>query len=125
MIRLLNNMKTLNKRKKLLMTICCDNLLTKEEYEETIGFYKEYNIFELAPDYIYPTYEEYLEFYIKDGFNFCEMFIKQTKKLAEFQIWLLDNKDKTFTYDEIKQKLLDLKLAFDGFNGGLNIGGDE
>lgn len=118
-------MKTLNKRETLLMTICCNKLFTKEEYEEKMGFYEEHNIFELAPEYNYPTYEEYLEYYIKNGFNFFEMFTKQTKKLAEFQIWLLNNKDKTFTYDEIKQKLLDLELAFDGFNGGLNIGGDE
>lgn len=53
------------------------------------------------------------------------MFTKQTKKSAEFQIWLLDNKGKTFTYDEINQKLLELKLSFDGFNGVSNIGGDE
>lgn len=118
-------MKTLNKREILLMTICCNKLFTKEEYEEKMGFYEEHNIFELTPDYNYPTYEEYLEYYIKDGFNFFEMFTKQNKKLAEFQIWLLENKDKTFTYNEIKQKLLDLGLTFDGFNGGLNIGGNK
>ncbi|MBR6515885.1 MAG: hypothetical protein IKT40_03400 [Bacilli bacterium] len=118
-------MKTLNKREILLMTICCNNLFTKEEYEEKIRVYEEYDIFELTPEYNYPTYEEYLEYYIKDGFKFFEMFTKQKKKIVEFQIWLLDNKGKTFTYDEIKQKLLDLELAFDGFNGGLNIEGNK
>ena len=118
-------MKVTYTRKEFLNIICFNNVFTKEEYNERIELYKNNNIFPISVEDDYPTYEEYLEYYIKDGFNFFEMFTKQTKKLAEFQIWLLDNKNKTFTYDELKQKLLDLKLAFDGFNGGSNIGGNK
>ena len=69
-----------------------------------------------------PTYEEYIEYYAKESKSFWEMYAKQTTKLGEFQFWLKENKEKTFTYDEIEDKLLELKLSFNGFNGDFELG---
>jgi hypothetical protein len=104
-----------------LKSMCFDKLLTRESYNQKIEGCKKFEVLKLESGEEYPNYDEYVEFYAEEGFDFCEYYKEQTKQLGEFQKWLKDNKNKTFTYDEINQKLLELKLSFDGFNGDLKI----
>lgn len=108
-------------KEEFLMSKCLDKLLTRENYNKKIEGYKKFNAIELESGEEYPNYDEYVEFYAEKGFNFCEYYNEQSKNLRKFEVWLNDNKDKTFTYDEINQKLLELKLSFDGFNGDFKI----
>lgn len=104
-------------KEEFLSGFCIGKLFTKEEFNEKIESYKRVLILKEE----YPTYDEYVEFYAKKGFDFYKYYSEQTKQLGEFQKWLKDNKNKAFTYDEINQKLLELKLSFDGFNGSIEI----
>ena len=108
-------------KEEFLKSLCFDKLLTKERYNQKIEYCKIFNTLELESGEEFPNYDEYVEFYVEEGFDFCEYYKVQTMQLGEFQNWLKDNKNKTFTYDEINQKLLELKLSFDGFNGDLKI----
>lgn len=100
-----------------LMAQALKGFMNKQQYEKVIESYK--NICLISVEDEVPTYEEYIEFYSKESKKNLKMFMEQTKSLFEFENWLIDNKDKTFTYDEIEQKLLDLKLSINGFNGDL------
>ena len=64
-----------------------------------------------------PTYEEYFEEYKKASKLLIENYTEQTKALHNFEQWLDENKNKTFSYEELEEKLLELKLSYKGFNG--------
>ena len=66
-----------------------------------------------------PTYEEYFEEYKKASKLLIENYTEQTKALHNFEQWLDQNKDKTFNHEELEEKLLELKLSYKGFNGGV------
>lgn len=102
-----------------LMAQSLKGLKNKQQYEKEIELYKNIGLTTVEDEI--PTYEEYIEFYSKESKKNLKMFMEQTKSLLEFENWLIDNKDKTFTYDEIEQKLLDLKLSINGFNGDFKI----
>ena len=108
-------------KEEFLKSMCFDKLLTRENYNQKIEGCRKFNILELGEKY--PNYDEYVEFYAKNGFNFYEYYNEQSKNLRQFEVWLKENKEKTFTYDEIEEKLLELKLSFNGFNGDVNVGG--
>ena len=76
---------------------------------------KEINI--IANDL--PTYEEYFDEYKKASKLLIEIYKEQTKALHNFEQWLNENKNKTFNYEELEEKLLELKLSYKGFNGGM------
>ena len=76
---------------------------------------KEINI--IANDL--PTYEEYFDEYKKASKLLIENYTEQTKALHNFEQWLEENKNKTFSYEELENKLLELKLSYKGFNGGV------
>ena len=65
-----------------------------------------------------PTYEEYFDEYKKASKLLIENYKEQTKALHNFEQWLDENKNKTFSYEELEEKLLELKLSYKGFNGG-------
>ena len=102
-----------------------DSVKTKQQYEEEIKKYivaQEKKLFYIKIiDGDFPSYEEYIEYYSKYDRTFLEMFLEQNKQLIEFQLWLSNKKEQTFTYDEIEQKLLDLKLSINGFNADLKF----
>lgn len=66
-----------------------------------------------------PAYEEYFDEYKKASKLLIENYKEQTKALHNFEQWLDENKDKIFTYEELYNKLLELKLSYKGFNGGM------
>lgn len=66
-----------------------------------------------------PTYEEYFDEYKKASKLLIEIFKEQTEALHSFKQWLDENKNKTFSYEELEEKLLELKLSYKGFNGGV------
>lgn len=68
---------------------------------------------------VLPTYDEYFEEYKKASKLLIENYKKQTKALHNFEQWLDENKNKTFNYEELEEKLLELKLSYKGFNGGM------
>ena len=76
---------------------------------------KEINI--IANDL--PTYEEYFDEYKKASKLLIENYKEQTEALHNFEQWLDENKNKTFSYEELEEKLLELKLSYKGFNGGV------
>lgn len=117
-------MKVIITKEDFLMSMCLDKLLTRENYNQKIDGYKKFEVLELESGEEYPNYDEYVEYYAEKGFDFCKYYNEQSKNLRQFEVWLKDNKNKTFTYDELNQKLLELKLSFDGFNVSLEIKGN-
>lgn len=118
-------MKFMMTKEEFLKMQLLESVKTKQQYEKEkeIITIKEYTMFvDVEGDL--PTYEEYIEYYAKESKSFWEMYVQQTAKLGAFQFWLKENKEKTFTYDEIEKKLLELKLSFYGFNGDVNFGGN-
>lgn len=110
-------MKFIYTKDEFLKSTIIEGLKTKEKYEKDITKYNQ-SIIQVEVEDGFPTYEEYLDYYSKESINFCNLFIEQTKKISNFQIWLLENKNKTFTYDEIEAKLCEQGLSANGFNGG-------
>lgn len=66
-----------------------------------------------------PTYDEYFEEYKKYSKLLNEIYSEQLKSLHKFEQWLYENKTKTFTHEELEGKMLELKLFYKGFNGGI------
>lgn len=114
-------MRIIITKEEFLKSLCYDKLLTRENYYQKTKDCKKFARLELEAGEEYPNYVEYVEFYAENVLDFREYFSEQTKQLGEFQKWLKDNKNKAFTYDEINQKLLELKLSFYGFNGSIEI----
>ena len=112
-------MMELTKEEILRCLTICEPLRNITEFYEFIHKCnysgKEMNI--IANDL--PTYEEYFDEYKKASKLLIEIYKEQTEALHSFKQWLDENKNKTFSYEELEEKLLELKLSYKGFNGGV------
>lgn len=98
-----------------------DPLKDKKEFDEWITRFSPNSskLFHFIVVGELPTYDEYFLEYKKYSKLLNEIYIEQIKSLHKFEQWLYENKTKTFTHEELEEKMLELKLSYKGFNGGI------
>ena len=108
----------LTKEEILRYLTICEPLKNENEFDEYVIRFNTNTNKDYMVVGVIPTYEEYFEEYKKASKLLIESYEEQTKALHNFEQWLDENKNKTFSYEELENKLLELKLSYKGFNGG-------
>ena len=109
----------LTKEEILRYLTICEPLKNENEFDEYVIRFNTNKNKDYMVVGVLPTYEEYFEEYKKASKLLIESYEEQTKALHNFEQWLDENKNKTFSYEELEEKLLELKLSYKGFNGGV------